>query len=49
MSIRVEGFQGKKSTLRGPESFCKLPPRNIKRTRLAAFDEIRNVFSLKYV
>ena len=40
----VEGFQGKTSTLRGPERLCQSSPRNGKRARLVAFDKIRNVF-----
>ena len=48
VTLRVNGFQGKTSTLRGPERICQSPPRNAKRTRLAAFDKIGNVFSLTY-
>ena len=34
--------------LRGPERLCQSPPRNAKRARLTAFDQIRNSFSLAY-
>ena len=48
VTVRVNGFQGKTSTLRGPERFCQSPLRNAKRVRLAAFDTFGNVFSLMY-
>ena len=37
-----------RQTPRGPERIGQPPPRNAKRARLAAFDEIGNVFSLTY-
>ena len=46
--LGVKDFQGKTSTLSGPEHICHSPKRNTKRARLVAFDKIRNVFSLTY-
>ena len=34
--------------MRPGERLCHLPRRNTKRARLAAFDKIRNAFSLMY-
>ena len=48
VTLRVKGFQGKTPTLRVPECICKTSLRNTKRTILAAFDKIGNVFSLTY-
>ena len=48
VTIRVKGFRGKTPTLHGPERLGQPPLRNAKRTRLAAFDNISNVFSLTY-
>ena len=43
-----KGFQVKTSTPLGQERLGQPHPRNAKRTRLAAFDRIGNVFSLTY-
>ena len=48
VTLKVKGFQGKASTLRGPERLCQTPQCNAKHHRLAAFDKIRNLFSLTY-
>ena len=48
VSLRVKGFRGKTPTLHGPESLGQPTPRHAKRARLAAFDNIGNVFSLMY-
>ena len=48
VTLRVKGFRGEMSTLRGPERLGQPPPRNAKSARLAAFDKIGNVFSFTY-
>ena len=48
VTVRVNGFQGKTSTLHSPEGLYQSHLRNAKRARLAAFDQIGNVFSLMY-
>ena len=48
VTFRVKRFRGKTPTLRGPERLGQPPPRNAKSARLAAFDEIGNVFSFTY-
>ena len=48
VTLWVNDFQGKTSTLRGPERLCQSPPCNAQRAGLAAFDKIRNIYLLTY-